>query len=281
MYGEPVNLTFQNKARLTSSCGTMLTFLTLTVFMIFLVVRSLKLVSLEDPFFSMMTIPRDATALIDLKELGFLFAIQKIDERLGRLEVTHTSWDLGLDKVTHEIPLENCVSLYERKGLRNLSDGEKVLYNSVLNERANRVYLCPDLSQSNLSVRGRYAAQHFDYLRIKLHGCTLDEGCFDDAKVARGTFNFFTLKAHASILNKESQGNNVIEYSVDQTYFRYIVPNLTQSTNYFFKQSEVVINDSLFDMLNSHEKSYQMYEEKVRDNYVNVSTRGDGKISER
>ena len=59
------------------------------------------------------------------------------------------------------------------------------------------------------------------------------------------------------------------------------MPTLTQSTNYFFKQSEVVINDSLFDMLNSHEKSYEMFEEKVRDNYINFSTRGDGKIKER
>ena len=75
MYGEPVNLKFQDKGKLTSSCGVILTFLTLTVFMIFLVVRSLKLVSLEDPFFSMMSIPRQATDLIDLKQLGFIFAI--------------------------------------------------------------------------------------------------------------------------------------------------------------------------------------------------------------
>ena len=117
--------------------------------------------------------------------------------------MTHTKWDLGLDKVQTEIPLENCVTLYESKGLGNLSVGEKVIYNSVLSERANRVYLCPDLSKSNLTVRGHYATQHFDYLRIKLHGCDLDDGCFDDETVSGGNFNFLTLKAHASVLNKE------------------------------------------------------------------------------
>ena len=57
-YGEPVQLTFNEANSYSSSCGYCMSFLTLIVFITFLGIQTQKLISLEDPFFSMMTIPR-------------------------------------------------------------------------------------------------------------------------------------------------------------------------------------------------------------------------------
>ena len=41
---------------------------------------------------------------------------------------------------------------------------------------------------------------------------------------------------------------------------------MTQSTNYFFKQSSVVLKDNLFDVFSWYQKSYAFYEQMQRDN---------------
>ena len=61
--------------------------------LIFMVERTNKLISANDPFFSMTTLAlEELNDPIDLWELGFMFAIEDIDPRIGRIEVTHRSW---------------------------------------------------------------------------------------------------------------------------------------------------------------------------------------------
>ena len=68
-----------------------------------------------------------------------------------------------------------CIELYESKGLRNLNVREQILYDTVLKERAERSYLCPDLSDVQLVVRGHWMAEYFEYLSIKVMGCDLGD----------------------------------------------------------------------------------------------------------
>ena len=124
-YGEPVQLTFNENSSFSSSCGYCMSFLTIIVFITFLSIQTQKLISLEDPFFSMMTTPRAESEALDLGKLGYNFAVEKIDPRVGRYEVKHTSWSKANGKIKTKVPIMDCFKLFEEeKGLDNLSRSE-------------------------------------------------------------------------------------------------------------------------------------------------------------
>ena len=72
--------------------GTGVTFLISILFISFLGVRTSKLVSATDPFFSMMTMAKEETDPIDLWALNYMFAIEDVDPRVGYINVDHTAW---------------------------------------------------------------------------------------------------------------------------------------------------------------------------------------------
>ena len=53
----------------------------------FFAVRTQKLISMEDPFFSMTPMVRSTDA-IDLWKLGFMFAAESLDPKVGVLDVS-------------------------------------------------------------------------------------------------------------------------------------------------------------------------------------------------
>ncbi len=59
----------------------------------FVSVRTLKLVSKNDPFF--MSTDEIEDNLIDLWDLGFMFAIQDVSPQVGKVEAYHISWPSG------------------------------------------------------------------------------------------------------------------------------------------------------------------------------------------
>ena len=52
----------------------------------FFIARTTKLYTMEDPFFSMFPMALKQNQL-DLWQLGFMFAVQKVDEKIGRIEI--------------------------------------------------------------------------------------------------------------------------------------------------------------------------------------------------
>ena len=52
--------------------------------------RTSKLISMDDPFFSMTTMVGE-NSYIDLWQLGFMFAVEDVDPRLGRIEVQYVA----------------------------------------------------------------------------------------------------------------------------------------------------------------------------------------------
>ena len=60
----------------------------------FFMVRTLKLISKEDPFFSMTTMS-EHNSQIRLGELGFIFAVEKIPPEVGKVQVKYVEWDKG------------------------------------------------------------------------------------------------------------------------------------------------------------------------------------------
>ena len=54
----------------------------------FFLSRTHKLYSKEDPFFSMTPVAKEMKGIpIDLYKLGFMFAVENVDPKVGRIEV--------------------------------------------------------------------------------------------------------------------------------------------------------------------------------------------------
>ena len=87
LYGEYVQFTFQGHRAYSSPIGKCFSCLTITMFIAFFAVRSIKFWSSEDPFFAMIDQGSDYEA-VDLLENGYFFAVEKIDERAGRIKTS-------------------------------------------------------------------------------------------------------------------------------------------------------------------------------------------------
>ena len=86
-FGEQVVLTFQQDSRFRSWPGTFFSCAVLNLFLVFFIIRTIKIVSLDDPFLSMTHMGVEGTP-IDLKKLQYFFAIENIDPRIGRVKVS-------------------------------------------------------------------------------------------------------------------------------------------------------------------------------------------------
>ena len=78
----------------------------------FTVMRTIKLVNKIEPFFSSTIEVYDGQ--FDLWALDFMFAIQKLDPRIGTIEAYHATWPKGQkEKVKRPIKLVDCEELLE------------------------------------------------------------------------------------------------------------------------------------------------------------------------
>lgn len=144
----------------------------------FLTVRTGKLVSKTDPFFSMMTMAKDETEPIDLGAMNFIFAIEDIDPRAGRVVVKHTAWGPGknkqeangklyVDSNRTTIEMVDCASLSEDPKYDDFHIATKLLLDSIALTRKGTKFLCP-VNLESLVVRGHYGAKYFEYVKISI-----------------------------------------------------------------------------------------------------------------
>ena len=90
-YSLEIGFNFQRKGKFPTCVGTIFTFFSLALMISFTVNRSMKLVSKDDPFFSSLSMSAEEEN-IDLGKLKYMFAIENIDPRKGRLAVKQTLW---------------------------------------------------------------------------------------------------------------------------------------------------------------------------------------------
>ena len=74
----------------------------------FLLVRTSKLVTEEEPLVSMATL---AQSDIDLWGLGFMFAVENVPASIGIVEVYHVVWPAGGQKEFTPIKMVDCDEL--------------------------------------------------------------------------------------------------------------------------------------------------------------------------
>ena len=81
--------------------------------LIFTTISATKLFGHLDPFFSSTTKVKDVDTPIDLWKLGFMFAIDTIDPKIGTLEVTQSKKNLREKSEKTKIEMVDCSTLFD------------------------------------------------------------------------------------------------------------------------------------------------------------------------
>ena len=86
IYSQSVNFTFRGRERHSTCAGTFFSFVTFALMISLALNRTVKFLSVDDPFLSVIS---DAVTddKIDFGALNFMFAVEKLDSRVGRIEV--------------------------------------------------------------------------------------------------------------------------------------------------------------------------------------------------
>ena len=166
---------------------------------------------MDDPFFSMTTMVGE-NSYIDLWQLGFMFAVEDVDPRLGRLEVQYVA-KVSQEDGNYDHETETTVDMADCRTLppeqQNINNG-KFTYEQLLHGLNGRNFLCP-VGLDSLELRGAFGFPEFDYLKIVMRGCDLGPTeCYSDEQVSKNTFNFVILKALPNILGEDH--NQVVQY---------------------------------------------------------------------
>lgn len=80
-------MTFDNKGIFTTNIGAVISLICGSVMMIVYVVKTMKLLGSNSAAVSMIPMPLEIDQEIDLWNLNYMFAIQNVEPRVGRLSV--------------------------------------------------------------------------------------------------------------------------------------------------------------------------------------------------
>ena len=199
-----MQFTFQSKTRFTTWIGSTISCVMISFFITFLVIRTIKLASGDDPFFSMTLLPSENEA-IDLWKLDFMFAIEDLDPRVGQIQASHVVWDFRGEKSNKQksqLNLIDCNEYVREDGThRGKELGGKQILLDTLNLERKLEYkrtLCP-ADVDSLTVNGHYGSNLFEYVEIKVKGCELGEDCLPLEEVLNASINFVSLRSHPSL----------------------------------------------------------------------------------
>ena len=107
LFGERAELTFRNKSHYSTWPGTIFSCAVMTLFLAFFVIRTIKIATGDDPFFSMTTMEQEGE-IIDLHLLDNFFAIEDLDPRVGRISVSLRSWGTETGKSKTNVDMVDC-----------------------------------------------------------------------------------------------------------------------------------------------------------------------------
>ena len=93
LFGTTVNFTYRGDDYYTTRCGSSVTILAVTIFVILAGIKFVEFFGSTDPIEYMTEAKQPMDEKIDLDSLGFTFAIEKLDPAYGRLVVEQVVWD--------------------------------------------------------------------------------------------------------------------------------------------------------------------------------------------
>ena len=145
-----------------------------------------------------------------------MFAIEKIDERKGTIEVTqvHRRPDESGGNEEKIIRMVNCQDLKQADG-KYESVNSNFDLDTYLAGKPNSEFLCPkDLDE--LILQGDFGDDFFSFFRIRVKGCDKDD-CLPTENVSGTYINLVILKAFANLLSPSS--DEIITYVQDTSNF--------------------------------------------------------------
>ena len=122
--------------------------------------------------------------------------------------------------------------------------------------RANTtLFLCP-IGAKQYKLGGNIGSTDFNYVEIKVLGCN-QEVCLPDKEIMKTSINFVGLKASPNLIQGDEE---VITYSQDFTYFKYLDPGRSQSSNFFYMKSFIKLSDNILDIFETDEVQVDLFE---------------------
>ena len=171
IYGENVALTFEKKPVFQTYLGGFVSIFSMILILLFTTISATKLFGHLEPFFSSTTKVKDVDNPIDLWKLGFMFAIDTIDPKVGTIEVAHFKKNLREDMKKTKIEMVDCSTLFGEEGnsYEAQSSGNTLNLEAIL-KKSDRVMLCP-VGIDSMILRGNYNSQFFEYIKIAIKAC--------------------------------------------------------------------------------------------------------------
>ena len=126
---------------------------------------------------------------------------------------------------------------------------------ATLGRAKTNLFLCP-VGVKQLKLNGNIGSPEFNYVEIKMLGCN-ETDCLPDKDIIKTNINFSTLKATPSLIQGEQ---DVIKYSQDFTFFKYLDPKRTQASNFFYMQSLIKLSDNIIDIFETDEVTVDLFE---------------------
>ena len=98
-FAETIQFTFRGDTHFATSVGGCMSLLCILIFSVLCIMKTHSLILKEDQELSMIESDQNYQSF-DLYELGFMFAIEQFDPRVGSLEVDNLQWILDPESET-------------------------------------------------------------------------------------------------------------------------------------------------------------------------------------
>ena len=163
LYGSSIGFRFQGQSSYKTTCGGICSVITLIFLLLCFILKSIDFFGRLDPLYSMIENLQDENSQFDLFEKGYVFAIQEIDERYGRIKVEKVQQTLvDGERVENrtEIKMAECAKLIEFARFENMTS--PVNLDSFNSEYEDKKFLCPVID--SMIVGGNSHTDRFDFI---------------------------------------------------------------------------------------------------------------------
>jgi len=250
--------------------GGAVSLLVWSIFCVFFYIKSVIFFAQTESDLGVQEMHVDLTDIgdIELMNHNFIFAINKLEPNLARVEVNQVIMDTNTrEEVRTPIPMMDCQALFKKRELA----GNPVNSDFRLNRqfKSGDPFLCPDAE--SMIVRGEYYADEFKYIEVLMKGCELGEGaCLSKESINSIKVNLFS--PHSNIDFEEFDLTKMIKYSTTAKMFSFLDSIFAAKHIIYLMENKIELEDSrikIFDMSEELNVVQQhgdfMYYERVLD----------------
>ena len=189
---------------------------------------------------------------INLFQMGFAFAVQKIEPSIGTILVSHVEID-GIYKTSKSIELQDCSEL-----LLPYGNNFDYLFNKEWKSQMSN-FLCP-LNLDQFPIEHDTDVSGAQYIKIELAGCSLEQAeCATDEQVAKASFRILMGDATPNIINYSL--GYFVKFSADSRHYFHPDPTHVQIENIYLGVSFMKMHRTYWDIFEFNEHEVEFVEQ--------------------